>query len=311
VALGSGSVADADDTVSVGAAGATRRIVNVAAGNLVTGGTDVVNGGQLFDTNVMVAALDTSVAALQAGAGSASGQNATAVGPGSTASGDESFAGGYNSQATQDGGVALGSGASSTGVNSVAIGAGSSATGSVAVGAGASAGNDGAAVGDFAVATGDDSAALGPRARALAANSVAIGGGSVADAPNTVSFGGGPLGPRRLTNVAPGVNPLDAVNYEQFATLQTSVADAFGQISDDIGTTEEGVAMALAMAGGAMLYPEEDFAFSANWGTFAGRHGVAFGFAARGDEHWSVNAGLAAGLNEGAVGGRAGVRYGW
>ena len=55
VALGSGSVADQADTVSVGRLGAERRIVNVAAGAVVSNSTDAVNGGQLFGTATQLA----------------------------------------------------------------------------------------------------------------------------------------------------------------------------------------------------------------------------------------------------------------
>jgi autotransporter adhesin len=55
VALGSGSVADQADTVSVGQSGAERRIVNVAAGSALPGSTDAVNGGQLFGTATRLA----------------------------------------------------------------------------------------------------------------------------------------------------------------------------------------------------------------------------------------------------------------
>lgn len=55
VALGSGSVADQADTVSVGRPGAERRLVNVAAGAVVSGSTDAVNGGQLFGTATQLA----------------------------------------------------------------------------------------------------------------------------------------------------------------------------------------------------------------------------------------------------------------
>ncbi|WP_267360901.1 MULTISPECIES: hypothetical protein [unclassified Methylobacterium] len=55
IAIGSGSVADQTDTLSVGAAGAERRIVNVAAGAVSTGSTDAVNGGQLFSATTQVA----------------------------------------------------------------------------------------------------------------------------------------------------------------------------------------------------------------------------------------------------------------
>ena len=56
VALGFGSVANVANTVSVGAAGTERRIVNMANGTIADGGTDAINGGQLFTANQRVAA---------------------------------------------------------------------------------------------------------------------------------------------------------------------------------------------------------------------------------------------------------------
>lgn len=66
VAIGAGAVADDANTVSFGSAGVKRRLVNVAAGNIASGSTDAVNGGQLFDTN-------SRVSALEAGSGAALG----------------------------------------------------------------------------------------------------------------------------------------------------------------------------------------------------------------------------------------------
>ncbi|RZM07895.1 MAG: hypothetical protein EOP67_72570, partial [Sphingomonas sp.] len=70
VALGRSSVANGNNSVALGASSTDggvanvvsvgsdtnkRRIVNVAGGNLIDGGTDAVNGGQLFVTNTNVA----------------------------------------------------------------------------------------------------------------------------------------------------------------------------------------------------------------------------------------------------------------
>ena len=116
----------------------------------------------------------------------------------------------------------MGFGAAATGVNAIAIGSGATATGSVAMGANAAAANGGAAYGDNSVATGANAAAFGTGAQATAANSVAIGAGSVASAANTVSFGA-PGAERRVTNVAAGIAPTDAVNMGQL----TSMASGF------------------------------------------------------------------------------------
>ncbi|MBE7219388.1 MAG: YadA-like family protein [Caulobacteraceae bacterium] len=62
VALGAGSSdGGQSNVVSIGAAGAERRLINLAPGQVAAGSTDAVNGGQLYDT-------DTRLASLQRGA---------------------------------------------------------------------------------------------------------------------------------------------------------------------------------------------------------------------------------------------------
>jgi autotransporter adhesin len=62
VALGQGSVAGEANTISVGTAGAERRIVNVAAG---TASTDAINLSQLAATNAAIATERSSRAAAE------------------------------------------------------------------------------------------------------------------------------------------------------------------------------------------------------------------------------------------------------
>ena len=50
--------------VSVGAAGAERQIINVAAGRVAANSTDAVNGSELYATNITLAAVSATVAAL-------------------------------------------------------------------------------------------------------------------------------------------------------------------------------------------------------------------------------------------------------
>ena len=64
-AIGFASLADEDDTVSVGRVGDERQIVNVEGGDLASGSTDAVNAGQLFRTVVEGGAGDTNT--IQAG----------------------------------------------------------------------------------------------------------------------------------------------------------------------------------------------------------------------------------------------------
>lgn len=338
VALGFGSVANVANTVSVGAVGAERQIVNMANGNIAAGSTDAVNGGQLFTANQRVASAFGGGAGLDVNgqltapsytirgvaydnAGGAFGAVDTALnsivggstyvrvnssGPAANASGTDAIALGGNAQATQSGSIAVGLNSSSTGVNSIAIGTGATATGSVAVGAGASAANGGAAYGDGAVATAPLSTAIGPNASATAANAVAIGSGSTNTVANTVSFGSSG-NERRLTNVAAGINPTDAVNVGQ---LQSTVSGLQGQITDNQTEARRGVASAMAMTPASMPSAAGRTSWAVNTSTFHGEYAFGGGLAHRLDTNvpMAVTAGYAygGGNNHGARVGLAG-----
>ena len=83
--------------------------------------------------------------------------------------------------------------------------------------------------------------ALGNGATVTASNSVALGANSIANQPNTVSVGA-PGAERRITNVALGIAPTDAVNVSQLQGLQSQVTGV---------QTEErrGIAAAIAANG--------------------------------------------------------------
>lgn len=97
------------------------------------------------------------------------------------------------------------------------------------------------AVGANARAIGSDATAIGTGAVASGATSVALGSGSVASEADTVSVGSSGS-ERRITNVAAGVNPTDAVNVSQLRGVQ--------QIVNDVARMAyAGVAMAGALIG--------------------------------------------------------------
>ncbi|QWG25402.1 YadA-like family protein [Bradyrhizobium sediminis] len=338
VAIGFGSVANVANTVSVGSAGNERRIVNVASATIATGSTDAVNGGQLFTANQRVAAafgggagLDingqltapsyTIQSVVYNNAGSAFGALDTALssivggstyvrvnssGPVANASGTDAIALGGNAQATQSGSIAVGLNSSSTGANSIAIGTGATATGSVAVGAGASAANGGAAYGDGAVATGSLSTAVGPNASATAANAVAIGSGSTNTVANTVSFGSAG-NERRLTNVAAGINPTDAVNVGQLqsvaAGFQSQLGGLQSQINDTRWEARGGVALALAASG--LRYDDRPgkLSLAGAFGNFKGESGLALGLGYAATDRLRFNASVSGVPSQSSVGG--------
>lgn len=171
-----------------------------------------------------------------------SGNTVSTIGtPGSTtAAGMDTTASGVGASANGDGASAYGAWASTQGENTTAVGfrAVAKFAGSVAIGHNARAIADPAtAVGDNSLASGNDSVALGASAQATGNRSVALGAFSVANQPNTISVGS-PGEERRITNVAAGIQPTDAVNVSQ--------------LSDVSRTAYSGTALSLAMSGAVM-----------------------------------------------------------
>ncbi|HEY1076490.1 MAG TPA: YadA-like family protein [Fontimonas sp.] len=155
---------------------------------------------------------------------------------------------GTDAQALAEGGIAMGAGATAVQSNSVAIGAGARAQSSVAVGTGAQAtGTNTTALGDNAVASGATAVAVGNNAVASGDNSVALGNGSVATQANTVSVGS-ETQQRRITNVAPGVDPTDAVNLSQLNQYQDETNYRIyqqGRLLNSVGAMSAAMAMAI------------------------------------------------------------------
>jgi autotransporter adhesin len=173
----------------------------------------------------------------------------------------------------------MGQRAQASGPDAIAIGRGAAATGSVAVGAGTQAASGGAAFGDNAVATGAGAAALGPNAAATADNAVAIGNGSIADQAGTVSVGAAGS-ERRITNVAAGIAPTDAVNVAQFQSGMSDLSNRIDQVSTE---ARRGIAAAAAMA--PIITPSAPgrTTFTLNSSFYRSQVGVGVGFAHRFD----------------------------
>ena len=207
--------------VSVGSAGNTRQITNVAAG---TEDTDAVNVAQLkagqthyysvndngvvggnynndgaTGTNALAAGVDAT--ATKAGA-AALGYSATADGLESVAIGTKAYAGGIGSGSTAS--TAIGALSEASGVASTAIGSGAKATNL-----------DSVAIGSRAESSGIASVAVGDGSSALATNANAFGNQSAANAKNSVA-----LGSWTQANVQGGV----ALGYASHADTAGGVA---------------------------------------------------------------------------------------
>ncbi|ANB73976.1 hypothetical protein AYM40_17590 [Paraburkholderia phytofirmans OLGA172] len=152
--------------------------------------------------------------------------------------------------------------------------------------------------GPAASATGSGSMAMGGGAQASGDNSVALGAGSVADQANTVSVGS--LGnERRITNVADGQGPTDAVNMRQFQSGLGSVAR----------NAYSGVAAATALTMIPEVDPGKTLAVGVAGGSYKGYQAMALGASARVTANLKVKVG--AGISAADTTYGAGASYQW
>jgi len=179
-------------------------LTNVAAGQVISGSKDAVNGSQLYNTVSSVA---------------------SALGGGVTVKNDGTItAPAYAISETtySNVGDALNALSTTTGdlVNaSQYIKVVSGARAAQATGA------ESIAIGGSAMATGSSSVAIGSGASAKFANSTAIGVNAVTDAANTVSVGSRGA-ETRITHVANGIDGTDAATVAQLSALQTQLLQA-------------------------------------------------------------------------------------
>lgn len=213
-----------------------------------------------------------------------------AFGPSATASGRNSTAIGDRAGALADGATALGANAKASGTNATALGMSATASAPNA-----------AAVGAGSLATRPNATALGTNATASAPNAVALGSGSIANEANTVSVGS-PNNERRITNVAPGINPTDAANMSQLRAVQQGINTVARK-------AYAGVAAATALS----MIPEVDLGKALSIGVgaanYQGAAAVAVGFTARLTNNVKVRGGFGATSAGYTVG--AGVSYQW
>ena len=326
VALGSNSVANQANTVSVGDTGSERRITNVADG---TGATDAVNRGQLdnvqtevtnnvgdistnttdistntgsITTNASNIATNTSDIAANASAIANSAANMSYISTGSSGA----------SSATGTGSIAIGSGASAR-TNDIAIGLNSNVTadGSTALGTNTTiASTNSVAVGaDATVENGaPGGAAIGQNARVQtgAANGVALGKDSVASETNTVSVGS-TTNQRRITNVANGIHATDAVNVQQ-------LQQAMGTLNSDIDKLDDRVDDVGSLASAfSALVPNNRVSgntqISVGMGHYSGSNAMAAGVFHYVSDKVLVNAAISSTFESTGTAGRAGVTF--
>ncbi|MFM0054931.1 YadA-like family protein [Paraburkholderia phytofirmans] len=152
--------------------------------------------------------------------------------------------------------------------------------------------------GKAAQAIGNGSVAIGGGSKASAPNSVAIGEGSVADVTDTISVGSSGS-ERRITNVAAGQGPTDAVNMQQFQ----------GGLSDMARNAYSGTASALALTSIPEVDATKNLAIGVGTAGYKGYQAVAVGLSARVTQSLKVK--LGAGISSATTAVTAGAAYQW
>ena len=144
--------------------------------------------------------------------------------------------------------------------------------------------------------------AAGTNAVASGSNSVALGAGSIASEANTVSVGS-PGNERRITNVAPGMNPTDAVNMSQLGAVQSNM----NQVAR---MAYSGIAGAAALTMIPEVDPGKTLSVGIGTAGYQGYQAMAVGFSARITNNLKVKGGVAINGAGGSTYG-AGASYQW
>ncbi|QGL64798.1 hemagluttinin domain-containing protein [Stenotrophomonas maltophilia] len=207
--FGASIAGDAYGVIDYG--GAT--LTGVSDGELSPGSRDVVNGGQLFSTNLRVRELEQTGRFLSVGFDGLS--NDAEAGFLGVALGDSAKA-----SIGSEGGVAIGSYSIAEGENSVALGRGSNVADSA---------ESGFALGVGSNVYANKGVAFGASSRVVAGadGALALGSYSIATESNTASFGNGSV-KRRLVNLGRGTGEHDAVTVAQLSESLAALGGGAG-----------------------------------------------------------------------------------
>ncbi|MDQ0017862.1 autotransporter adhesin, partial [Variovorax boronicumulans] len=119
-----------------------------------------------------------------------------------------------------------------------------------------------------------------------------------------ITLGGGQApGGTRISNVAPGILPNDAVNVEQLNQVR-------GQVGSVARIAYSGIAMAAAMAGMPALESDKQFTIGLGVASYSGYFAMAIGASKRVNDHVIVKFGLSTSSGSKVLV-NGGVGYSW
>ena len=111
---------------------------------------------------------------------------------------------------------------------------------------------------------------------------------------------------RRITNVAPGVNPTDAATYGQLSSVAETAQNRANNLQSQIGDNQReargGTALALAATG--LRYDDRSgkVSVAGGFGTYKGEFGMALGIGYTVTNRFRFNAGVSGVPDQGNVG---------
>jgi autotransporter adhesin len=112
---------------------------------------------------------------------------------------------------------------------------------------------------------------------------------------------------RRITNVAAGISPTDAVNVGQFSSMATGFQSQIGglqnQIIDNRFEARGGIALALASGGLHFDARPGKWSVAGSYGNFKGVSGLAVGFGYAATDRLRFNATVSGSPDQGSYGG--------
>jgi autotransporter adhesin len=109
---------------------------------------------------------------------------------------------------------------------------------------------------------------------------------------------------RRITNVAAGFAPGDAVNYQQFSSFASDIS---AEVSDNQQEARGGVAAALAASSLRFDDRPGKLSLAAAYGNYMGESSVAVGMGYSYDSTFRFNATVAGSPSRGDIGGTVGA----
>ena len=143
-------------------------------------------------------------------------------------------------------------------------------------------------------------------------NNIATNTNDIATNANNISTNTNNIA-TNTNNIATNTNDIatNAANIAAFTNNSTNNAAKFASLGSQVRTNKDGIALAMALGGGAPLLEEQNGSVTLNYGNFDGADALGVIGNFRLNDHFVVGAAVGTGFNTGSVGGRIGITAAW